>query len=163
MKILLAVDGSACSDAAVETVISRVRPEGAEVRVLHAVEWLKEVPDSYRFGEGPVSGRDILDLKKKCFDDAGVMVNRVADRLRSAGFSTSTSTPDDDARHAIVQAATEWPADLVVLGSHGRRGVDRFLLGSVAESVVRHVPCSVEIVRERHAQGRGPRLSGTVL
>ena len=85
------------------------------------------------------------------FLKAEELVNRTADRLRAAGFVTSVAMPDADARHAIVEAAVEWPADIIVLGSHGRRRLDRFLLGSVAESVMRHAPCSVEIVRERHS------------
>jgi nucleotide-binding universal stress UspA family protein len=46
----------------------------------------------------------------------------------------------------IVKEAKEWPADLIVIGSHGRRGIQRFLLGSVAEAVVRHAPCPVLVV-----------------
>jgi len=57
------------------------------------------------------------------------------------------STRDADPRHAIVRAAREWPADLIVMGSHRRQRLDRLLIGSIAETVVRHAPCSVEIVR----------------
>ena len=149
MKILLAVDGSAGSEAAVQALVSHVRPDHTEVRVLHAVDWLTELPDSYRFGEGPTYARDILERRNSSFERSRALVARVAGQLQAAGFTTSTATPDADARHAIVEAATEWPADLIVMGSHGRRGFDRFVLGSVAESVMRHAPCSVQIVRER--------------
>ncbi len=162
-RILLAVDGSACSEAAVQTLVARVRPDHAEVRVLHAVEWLKHMPDSFRFGVGPNAGRDIEEWRLRAMHEAEALVERVSARLRAAGFETSTATPDADARYAIVEAASQWPADLVVLGSHGRRGLDRFLLGSVAESVMRHAPCSVEIVREPHPAPAEPRLSATVL
>jgi universal stress protein A len=47
----------------------------------------------------------------------------------------------------IVNAAKEWPADVIVIGSHGRAGVTRVLLGSVAEAVMRHAPCPVLVVR----------------
>ena len=47
----------------------------------------------------------------------------------------------------IIDSAAEWRADLIVVGSHGRSGIPRFLLGSVAEFVARHAKCSVEIVR----------------
>lgn len=150
-KILLAVDGSPCSEAAVQALTARVRPEHAEVRILHAVEWLKDMPGSFRFGLGPTYASDIEEWKRGQFLKAEELVNRTADRLRAAGFVTSVAMPDADARHAIVEAAVEWPADIIVLGSHGRRRLDRFLLGSVAESVMRHAPCSVEIVRERHS------------
>jgi nucleotide-binding universal stress UspA family protein len=47
----------------------------------------------------------------------------------------------------ILDTAAKWHADLIVIGSHGRKGLDRFLLGSVSEAVARHAPCSVQIVR----------------
>ena len=59
--------------------------------------------------------------------------------------------PAGDARSTILDLAQAWPADLVVLGSHGRRGWDRFLMGSVAESVAVHAHCSVEVTRPRSA------------
>jgi len=148
MKILLAVDGSEYSEAAVASVISHFRPGHVEVRVLHAVEWLKELPDSYRFGEGPTYAHDILERRSRSFKESEKLVTSVAERLRAAGFTTSVATPDADARHAIVDAAAQWPADLIVIRSQGRTGLDRFLLGSVAESVMRHAPCSVDIVRK---------------
>jgi nucleotide-binding universal stress UspA family protein len=162
-KILLAVDGSPCSEAAVQALHVRVRPERAEVRVLHAVEWLKHMPDSFRFAVGPNAGRDIEKWRRRAIQEAQTLVDRMSARLRAAGFETSTATPDADARYAIVEAASQWPADRVVMGSHVRRGLDRFLLGSVAESVMRHAPCSVEIVREPHPAPAEPRLSATVL
>jgi len=55
--------------------------------------------------------------------------------------------PTGDPRAVILDAARAWPADLIVLGSHGRRGLDRFLMGSVAESVAIHAHCSVEVIR----------------
>ena len=53
-----------------------------------------------------------------------------------------------DARQTILDQATAWEADVIVLGSHGRTGVTRVLLGSVSDSVSRHAPCSVVIVRD---------------
>ena len=56
--------------------------------------------------------------------------------------------PVGDPVRSIVEAARDWPADLVVIGSHGRDGVGRILLGSVAEGVARHAPCPVLVVRK---------------
>jgi nucleotide-binding universal stress UspA family protein len=147
MRLLLAVDGSACSEAAVQTVIDRFRPEHTDVKVLHAVEWMKEMPLCFQFAEGPTAGQAITDSRNQSFDRARQLVERVAAQLEFKGFRTSVSTPDRDPRHAILDCAREWPANMIVVGSHGRHGIDRLLLGSVAESVVRHAPCSVEIVR----------------
>jgi nucleotide-binding universal stress UspA family protein len=75
------------------------------------------------------------------------LVDRVAQMLSSAGFRVSTSVATGDARSAILEEAAAWHADLIVLGSHGRKGLERFFLGSVSEAVARHAHCSVQIVR----------------
>ncbi|MEO8483061.1 MAG: universal stress protein [Acidobacteriota bacterium] len=151
LKILLAVDGSPFSDAAVRLIVQHYRSDNVEVQVLHAVDWLRELPDSFRFGEGPTYAQQILERREASFERGRALVARVAGELRAAGFNATTATLDAEARRAIVDTARQWPADLIVIGSHGRTGIDRFLLGSVAESVMRHTPCSVEIVREPKA------------
>jgi nucleotide-binding universal stress UspA family protein len=147
MRVLLAIDGSAYSDVAVQAVIDRFRPEDTQVRVLHTVEWMHEMPLCFQYAHGPRAGDDVVDCRNKSFERARDLVERIAAQLECKGFQPSVLTPDADPRHAIVEAAREWTADLIVMGSHGRRGVDRLLLGSVAESVVRHAPCSVYVVR----------------
>jgi len=147
----LAVDRSPCSDAAVREVVDRFVPADTEVRVVHAVEWMREMPSSFQYGQGPSAAHDVVESRNRSFERAEWLVSKVARELESAGFRVSVSTPDADPRHGIIDEARRWEADLVVLGSHGRRGVERFLLGSVAEAVLRHAPCSVQIVRERLA------------
>lgn len=151
MRVLLAVDGSECSEAAVKTVIDRFLPEKTEVKIINAVEWMREMPLCFQYGAGPAAGHDVVESRNKSFERARELVERVAAQLEFKGFHPSVSTPDADPRHAIVDAAREWPADLIVIGSHGRKGLDRLLLGSVAESIVRHAPCSVDIVRMPNA------------
>jgi universal stress protein A len=68
-------------------------------------------------------------------------------KLESAGLTAESLVRIGDARIEILRAAEEWNADLIILGSHGRTGVSRWLLGSVAEHVVRHAFCSVEVAR----------------
>jgi nucleotide-binding universal stress UspA family protein len=75
------------------------------------------------------------------------LVERTANELRKAGFKADTAVEIGDARVVIVDAAAKWGADLIVVGSHGLRGILSLMLGSVAESVARHARCSVEIVR----------------
>jgi nucleotide-binding universal stress UspA family protein len=147
MRVLLAVDGSTYSDAAVRTVIDRFRPEDARVKVVHAVEWMREMPLCVQYAHGPTAGDDVVHWRNGSFERARDLVTRVAAQLEGHGFAVSTATPDADPRHAIVEAAREWAADLIVIGSHGRTGIDRLLLGSVARSVVRHAPCPVDVVR----------------
>ena len=81
-----------------------------------------------------------------------MFVTTAAKQLRAAGFNDVTTAVEEGiAKSVLVEAATSWPADLVMMGSHGRRGLARFLMGSVSEGVSRVSPCSVEIVRKRLA------------
>jgi nucleotide-binding universal stress UspA family protein len=66
-----------------------------------------------------------------------------------SGFPVETAVLEGDPRGSIVDEADEWLADLIVLSSHGHKGLDRLLLGSVAQAVVAHAHCSVEVVRRR--------------
>ncbi|MEP7304384.1 MAG: universal stress protein [Acidobacteriota bacterium] len=147
MKILLAVDGSECSDAAANAIIEQFAPERSEVQILHADEWPKGLPTSLAFAEGPAATEHILSLHEAKRREAADLVARAAQRLRAAGFSTTTAVREGDPQHAILECAAEWHPDLIVLGSHGRRGLDRLVLGSVSEAVSRRAACSVEVVR----------------
>jgi nucleotide-binding universal stress UspA family protein len=56
--------------------------------------------------------------------------------------------PVGEPRGLILDAAKSWQSDMIVLGSQGRSGLDRFLIGSVSEAVAVHAHCSVEVIRE---------------
>jgi len=140
MKALVAVDDSKFSDAGLAALITQFRSQGAEVRVLHVVEPISiSVP--------PQMSADYAPELEEQVRTAHELVERAANRLRSAGFKVDTAVDKGDSRERIIDSAAAWGADLIVLGSHGRRGVERVLLGSVAEFVARHARCSVEIVR----------------
>ena len=140
MKILLAVDNSKFSDAALQGVIAQIPPQGTEVLVLHVGEPITVSPPP------PMSAGYAPELESRV-KDGRELVEREAQRLRAAGFKADGAVENGDIREKIIDAAAEWRADLIVMGSHGRRGMQRFLLGSVAEHVARHAHCSVEIVR----------------
>jgi nucleotide-binding universal stress UspA family protein len=80
---------------------------------------------------------------------AGQITDDVARTLETASLQTETAVRDGDPRAVILDEAKEWDADLIVLGSHGHSRLERWLLGSVARSIVDHAPCSVEVVRRR--------------
>jgi len=144
MKILLAVDGSEFSQAATQAIVSQTRPEGVEVLVLRVVEPLIfSIPPQMAPGFAPEQD----EIIKEEIRQAQESVNQASQALRSAGFSVSTRIVEAEARNGILDVAAKWRPDLIVLGSHGRKGLQRFLLGSVAEFVARHADCSVEIVR----------------
>jgi nucleotide-binding universal stress UspA family protein len=81
--------------------------------------------------------------------DAEQITRRARERIAASGLSVEAALREGDPRTAIVDAADEWQADLIVVGSHGRTGLTRLVMGSVAQAVVAHAHCSVEVVRRR--------------
>jgi len=144
MKILLTTDGSSFSESALQTVTSTIRTEGSEILVLEVVEPLVfTTPPQMAPGYAPEQAARL----KEQFQEATKTTAESADFLRKAGFKVNSRVIESDVRSGILETAAEWKPDLIVMGSHGRRGVEKFLLGSVAESVARHAKCSVLIVR----------------
>jgi nucleotide-binding universal stress UspA family protein len=81
------------------------------------------------------------------------LTSRVEREFQDAGLATEARVLHGDPRQALVDAATEVGADLVVVGSHGRTGLDKLVMGSVASHVVSHAPCSVMVVKLRAGHG----------
>jgi nucleotide-binding universal stress UspA family protein len=98
-----------------------------------------------------LTGATVEDMRQRQASTAEQIAGRAVDGLTPAGLTTETAVREGDPRSAIVDEAEEWEADLIVVGSHGRTGLSRWLLGSVAQAVVGHAPCSVEVVRRRPA------------
>lgn len=147
MKILLPLDSAPCSTAAVDAVLAQFRPKGIEIRLLHVVEWPKHLPMHLAMGEGPSAGTDLLASRNQAFREGKDLTSRAAARLRAAGFDTTETVVPGDARETIIDAAREWDPDLIVIGSHGWKGLDRLVMGSVSDAVVRRAGCSVEVIR----------------
>ncbi len=146
MKILLPVDASPYSEVAVQAVTERPWPAGTTVRVLSAVESVG-VP-----AMGPLmfdAAGSLEQLQQQRTKEANQLTEKVANSLAASGLATETVVHDGDPRSVIVDEAEDWKADLIVVGSHGYTGIKKWLLGSVAQSVVSHAPCSVEVVRSR--------------
>jgi nucleotide-binding universal stress UspA family protein len=139
MNILLAIDGSECSEAAILKVL-QTAPKDAQIRIITVIEPFPVV-ESWAYA---VNWPVVLEGQRK---EAAAFVAEAAKTFRDRNFAVSTIIEEGNAKPVIVDTAAKWPADLVVLGSHGRRGLPRFLLGSVSEGVVRHAPCSVLVVR----------------
>jgi len=147
MKILLAIDDSKFSEAAVENVLREFKPQATEVCVFTVVESLALTAPAYSYGAGPVFVQDYTEILNKWREEARENAAKIAKRLQEAGFKASSAVGEGDARTAILEQADQWHPDLILMGSHGRRGLDRFLLGSVSEGVARHARCSVQIAR----------------
>jgi nucleotide-binding universal stress UspA family protein len=149
MKILLATDGSKCSTVAVKSVAARPWPAGSSIKVMSVIELL--VP------EDPLAASTLASiypasLLEKQMEEAGERAREAAagalEILKAAGLNAEASekAPTGDPRIVLLDEAKNWQADLIVVGSHGWRGVDRLLMGSVSESVALHAPCSVEVI-----------------
>ena len=144
MKILLAVDESEYSAAATATVATRPWPSGTIVRVLTAIEPV--VPPAAELWYD--AGGNIERAQQGLTTRAEQLTAGVAETLRASGLTVETVMRDGEPRSVIVDEARDWSADLIVIGSHGYTGLKRWLLGSVAQAVVAHAPCSVEVVRK---------------
>lgn len=140
MKILLAVDGSRFSDAAKQAVLAQYRSPGTEVHVLSVVPLpTLSAPPEMAVTYAPELEDEVRQARER--------VDQLTADLNAAGFRARGEVIKGDVRDIIIEAAKEWHDDLIVLGSHGRKGLGRLLMGSVAEAVVRHAPCSVQVVR----------------
>ena len=148
MNVLLPIDESTCSEAAVDAVLTGFCPEETAVRVLHVIEWPHGLPPALTFAEGPRAADCVLAAHEDIRRRAGALVDRAVARLQEAQFRASACVVEGDARRTILDLAADWPADAIVIGSHGRTGLDRVLLGSVSEGVARRAMCPVQVVRE---------------
>ncbi|MFZ4986884.1 MAG: universal stress protein [Blastocatellia bacterium] len=153
LRLLVAVDGSHFSDAAVAEVAERPWPMGSEVKIITAIHlpfiptpetWA--LPDQY-YAEAEQASREQAEL----------ILRRATATIAEGNISRSfplNCTSEGILGHAeevILSVAGEWEANLILLGSHGHGAFERFLLGSVSQAVAWHAPCSVEIVRPRPA------------
>jgi len=156
MKILLAVDGSPCSDAAAEEIGRRPWPEHSCVRVVSAFELpIAASPEGWAL---PPTYFDNLDQVVR--KQAQSITERTVEALRAKMDKTITVEGEflpGPPRSVILDQAESWGADLIVVGSHGYGRWERFLMGSVSQSVVSHAKCSVEVVRCPQATENRPR------
>lgn len=143
-RILVAVDASQTGELALETAIGLATESQAQLRIVHVVDTANinigaELADQYKVSES------LVDNAQKILNPA----ERIAD---AAGVSAEASLITIDALNkripeAITEDAEAWSADLIVIGTHGRRGFTRLLLGSVAEGVARLATKPVLLVR----------------
>jgi nucleotide-binding universal stress UspA family protein len=148
MKILLAVDGSDCSLAAVDEVARRPWPAGSSVKIFSVIE-LPFLPTTETWA---VPEDYYQQLEQAGKEQAQAAIENAEKRIREsqgAALEISSRITEGHTLTEILDEAAGWEADLIVLGSHGRRGLKRFLLGSVSNAVASHADCSVEIVRRR--------------
>lgn len=138
-RVLLATDGSETSAAAARALAGRPWPEGSEFRVVSVEEPWAIKSSRMEPQEAVTSAQQVL---------------------ASAELEATSAVLSGNAKEVILDEARKWNADLIVVGSHGRRGFKRFLLGSVSEAVAMNAPCSVVVVRRAAPASRKARASG---
>ncbi len=148
-RILVPIDGSATSAHGLDEAIKLAKLTGASLRLMHVGDELAfatgfETYPTYAADLAPLmkqAGEEILEQGRACVAANGIAV----DTQLFETFATRVS-------ELVVEQAKAWGADLIVIGTHGRRGVGRLLLGSDAEQIVRTAPVPVLLVRAAHEQ-----------
>jgi nucleotide-binding universal stress UspA family protein len=146
MRLLLATDGSGCSLDAARSVARRPWPAGSRLRVVGVAELARALADPWAIPSGERARLDRASRRQ-----AREAVEAARRLLEPLALPVSVAVLAGDPRSRLVQECRSWKADLLVVGSHGRRGLDRLMLGSVSEAVAIHAPCSVEVVRAVHS------------
>ncbi|HEX8138220.1 MAG TPA: universal stress protein [Pyrinomonadaceae bacterium] len=142
-RVLLATDGSEISAAAAQALAGRPWPKGSEFKVVSVEEpWA------------------LKSSRVRHDEQAQEAVSSAEQVLAAAGLKATGAVLSGNAKEVILDEAQKWDADLIVVGSHGRRGFKRFLLGSVSEAVAMNAHCSVVVVRGPARHSRKGRASG---
>lgn len=147
-NILVPVDGSPTSNRGLDEAVKLAKLTGARLRLIHVIDEL--VYATSLDGMGAMAG-DLIPLLR----EGGEKILQIAkSRVEASGVPVDTALFDTFAGRVcdlVVAEAMRWHADLIVLGTHGRRGVGRVFLGSDAEQIVRLAPTPVLLVRDNDA------------
>jgi nucleotide-binding universal stress UspA family protein len=149
-RILLGTDGSEFSEIAARIIAQRPWLPGSEVNIVSVVE-LSVSPV-----HAPFFDSDAVEASRaEAMAHAQQAIMKAEAVITEAGLKTTETLllPTASVKDLILQEAVRWDAGLIVLGSHGRRGLKRFLIGSVSEAVAVHSTCTVEVVRGAGASG----------
>lgn len=143
--ILIATDGSTLSQKAVSSGIELAALSGAQIV---AIKVVPRYPVSYFEGGMAVSVQDVAKIEKQWSDDAQNVVDGVKTEAEASGVKAKAVTIESDfVAEAIIAAAKKHKCELIVMASHGRRGVKRLLLGSETQHVLTHSHVPVLVLR----------------
>ena len=148
-KILVATDGSEDASRAASHAI-------AMARAFHAALAVVAVVDSYTLMD-PQVGAVVVDLQDSEREFLQGAVDTVANQARQAGIEeVEARVLDGFPRNTLVDAITDTHSDLVVVGSHGRNAIQRLVIGSTSEHLIRHSPCPVLVIRPSRTNAEHP-------
>jgi nucleotide-binding universal stress UspA family protein len=141
-RIMVAVDGSATAESGLKEAINLAKDQNAKLAIVHVIDIVVV------FGAGQFPGtyieaarelaREINEHARKTALAAGIEAEIQSPEIVTSGYHVADT---------IADLARDWKADLLVVGTHGRRGVSRLLIGSVAERIVRLAPCPLLLIR----------------
>lgn len=143
-RILVPIDGSSTATRGLDEAIGLCRATGGSIRVLHVMDDLVFVSG---FESGASYARDVVPLLRKRSEQ---LLEAGRKRVEAAGVAVDSLLVECFARRTseiVCEQAIAWHADLIVVGTHGRRGMRRMMLGSDAEQIVREAPVPVLVVR----------------
>ncbi|MEF8698452.1 MAG: universal stress protein [Candidatus Accumulibacter sp. UW26] len=145
-RIMVAVDESFMTSKVMEAAVQLARSNGAQLAICHAIDETilaqREVAMMLPNSVGKTEARMRLGAQG--------FLGRLAETARAAGVEAEIRLVESEQKHVsdmLLDAASEWQADLLVVGTHGRRGIERFFIGSVAERLVRKGQTSLLLVR----------------
>lgn len=133
-----------------QEVEERFATPDTTVRVLHVVGTF--VPPAAALLD---AGGSLEGVREEVASRYQALVESAAERLRRRGITAEAVVKDGNPGKVIVNEAKDWGADVIVVGSHGHSGLERLLMGSVAQYVVDHAPCSVEVAHRKESKGDG--------
>jgi len=147
MKILLATDGSKYSETAAKKCCELVRFDNdTKIKIISVAEYVKPIAtEPFAF-----SNDYYLKISKELTEEAQEKIDnakKIVEQELDGKVEVETHLIEGYPKQAIVEEASNWGADLIVLGSHGYGFWNRMLIGSVSNAVVHHAPCSVLVVR----------------
>lgn len=144
-KVLVAIDGTGLADLVVDTLSAQMRPDQTQVLVVQVVEPLVySVPPEMAPGYTP----EMAARRKQAQDVAKQALAHAVEVLQKAGFQADSRLVESEIREGIIHVASEWGANVIVVTSHAREGMAKFLHRSVAEGIVHRAPCSVLVIKE---------------
>jgi nucleotide-binding universal stress UspA family protein len=145
-RIMVAVDESFMTNKVLDTAIELAKFNGAELSICHAVD---ETIFAHREME-MMMPNSVGKAEYKMRLGAQGFLGKAAEKAAAAGVKVETKLIESEEKHVsdmLADASAEWQADLLIVGTHGRRGVERFFVGSVAERLVRKAQTSLLLVR----------------
>lgn len=145
MRVLIAVEDKNFGKTILDYILKNRWEAGTSFKVLHIIEPY-ELDEDLEITYLPF----LEDTKKQVREMADLLVESLVERLKNelGSCSIESAVVEGNAKEKLLEEAESWKADLLCLGTHGRKGMGRFLLGSVSQAVAAHAPCAVLIVRK---------------